>query len=279
MAQAPLTTEGFYVLHQMFRVRWTEWRDRPAAERGRIAGEATGSLREQEAARPEGQSAAYALLGHKGDLMLIHWRRSVDALLAAQLDVVGGRLARFLEPAGSYLSVIELGLYEATVKLAEDLQAKGIAPGSAEWITAVAAERQAKAAAMAGRLFGEIPARRYVCFYPMDKKREGADNWYALPIAQRAALMKEHGTIGRKYAGRVQQVISGSIGLDAWEWGVDLHADDPLVFKELVTEMRFDEASARYGAFGDFWVGVRVPAAELGAFLEGKPPAPSAQPS
>ena len=103
----------------------------------------------------------------------------------------------------------------------------------------------------------------------MDKKRDGADNWYRLPIEERQRLMHDHGMVGRRFAGEVTQIISGSIGFDDWEWGVDLFADDPLVFKKLVYEMRFDEASASYAKFGRFYVGIRIAAGELGRLFEG----------
>jgi chlorite dismutase len=80
-------------------------------------------------------------------------------------------------------------------------------------------------------------------------------------------MMAEHGLVGRRYAGEVRQIISGSIGFDDWEWGVDLFAEDPLVFKRLIYEMRFDQVSALYALFGSFYVGLRVPAAELGGLL------------
>ena len=83
-----------------------------------------------------------------------------------------------------------------------------------------------------GRLFLEVPARRYVCFYPMNKHRGEAKNWYATPFEERARMMRDHGVIGRHYAGLVNQIISGSIGFDDWEWGVDLFADDPRRLQE-----------------------------------------------
>ena len=97
----------------------------------------------------------------------------------------------------------------------------------------------------------------------MDRRRGEARNWYTLPIEERARQMNEHGLVGRRYAGEVRQIITGSIGFDDWEWGVDLFADDPLVFKKLIYEMRFDEVSAVYALFGTFYLGVRAPAAEL----------------
>jgi chlorite dismutase len=95
----------------------------------------------------------------------------------------------------------------------------------------------------------------YVSFYPMSKRRDAAQNWYTLTLDDRSRLMQAHGLTGRRYAGKVQQVITGAIGLDKWEWGVTLFARDPLQFKKLVTDMRFDEVSAKYAEFGDFYVG------------------------
>jgi len=97
-------------------------------------------------------------------------------------------------------------------------------------------------------------------------------NWYQVPITDRRRMMRDHGLIGRRYAGQVTQIISGSIGFDDWEWGVDLFADNPLVFKKLVYEMRFDEVSALYGLFGTFYLGLSFPAAKLSTLLEGRTP-------
>src|SRR5437868_12130816 len=110
----------------------------------------------------------------------------------------------------------------------------------------------------------------------MDKKRGEIKNWYEVPIRDRQRLMHEHGLIGRKYAGSVKQIISGSIGWDDWEWGVDLFSDDPLVFKKLIYEMRFDEVSAAYSDFGTFYLGIRCPAAQLRGLLDGEVPGPTA---
>jgi chlorite dismutase len=92
---------------------------------------------------------------------------------------------------------------------------------------------------MTQRLYPAIPDAKYVCFYPMDRKRAETANWYTQPMAERQRMMHEHGLIGRRYADSVRQIITGSIGFDDWEWGVDLFADDPLIFKKLIYEMRF----------------------------------------
>ena len=214
----------------------------------------------------------FSLLGHKGDLMVVHFRKTLDEINSAELRVEHSRLHEYLEPTTSYLSVVELGLYEASVKLYGELTAKAIQPGTADWNREVEVELAKQRQGAAPRLWPEIPQRRYLCFYPMNKFRGENKNWYSEPIRERQRMMREHGLIGRHYAGRVTQIISGSIGFDDWEWGVDLYADDPLVFKKLVYEMRFDEASAVYGLFGSFFVGLRFPASHLNILLEGKSP-------
>jgi chlorite dismutase len=268
---APLTLDGSYILHQMFRVRWSAWRAMGTSDQKTILEKATAMLAAMEKNHEE-PSALFSLLGHKGDLMLVHFRRTLDGLNHAELRVGHSRLHEFLEPMSSYVSVVELGLYEASVKLYAELTAQGLKPGTAEWNRAVEAELAKQREAAAPRLWPEIPHRRYLCFYPMNKFRGENKNWYSEPIQERQRMMREHGMIGRHYAGRVIQIISGSIGFDDWEWGVDLFADDPLVFKKLVYEMRFDEASAIYGLFGTFYVGLRFPTTSLATLLEGKTP-------
>ena len=267
----PLTLDGSYILHQMFRIRWSAWRALAASDQKHILDRATTRLVPLEQNKQE-PSALFSLLGHKGDLMIVHFRRTLDELNDAELRLAHSRLHEFLEPATSYLSVVELGLYEASVKLYAELKERGLQPGTAEWNQEVEAEMTKQREAAAPRLWPEIPARRYLCFYPMNKLRGEAKNWYSEPIIERQRMMREHGRIGRRYAGRVIQIISGSIGFDDWEWGVDLFADDPLVFKKLVYEMRFDEASAVYGLFGGFFVGLRFLAVNLAMLLEGKTP-------
>lgn len=269
----PLTIEGYSVLHQMMRVRWSAWRPLRKAQKTEIVREASALLSEMEQ-NPTGQSAAYSLLGHKGDLMFVHFRESFDALNQVELELSHLRLNDFLEPTTSYLSVIELGLYESTLKTYKTLADRGIEPNSDEWNREIQQTLVRQKEAMRPRLFPEIPKARYISFYPMDRRRGEDKNWYALPIEERARQMNEHGLIGRRYAGEVKQVISGSIGFDDWEWGVDLFADSPLVFKKLIYEMRFDEVSAVYAQFGHFYVGLRCSWCQLGNLLNGEVPEP-----
>ena len=267
----PLTTEGYSVLHQMLRMRWPAWRALPAAERAAIAQEAAAALGAMEKHAP-GQSALYSLIGHKGDLMLIHFRNTFADLNQVELQLANLRLSDYLEPTTSYLSIIELGLYESTMKIYKELTDQGIEPHSDQWKAEIECKLNRHKEAMQPRLFPDVPPHRYACFYPMDRRRGEDKNWYTLPLEERARQMNEHGLVGRRYAGEVKQIISGSIGFDDWEWGVDLFADQPLVFKKLIYEMRFDQVSAVYALFGHFYVGVRVPAVQLEKLLAGELP-------
>jgi len=248
----PLTIEGASLLHQIMRFRWPAWRAQSAGIRAEILKEASGLL----ASTPN--SAVYSVLGHKGDLLFLHFRHDFAGLSQAEHAYAHLRLSDYLEPATSYLSIIELGLYESSSKVYGDLAARGIQPHSDEWNREIEATLERQRQAMKPRLWPDIPASRYLCFYPMDRRRGEQLNWYTEPMAERARMMHEHGMVGRRYAGAVKQIISGSIGFDDWEWGVDLFADEPLVFKKLIYEMRFDQVSALYALFGSFYVGLRL---------------------
>ena len=259
----PLTVEGASVLHQMMRFKRPAWRALSAGVQSEILAEAASAL--ETMGQPSGgrQSALYSLLGHKGDLMFVHFRRSFEELGQAERELARLRFSDYLEPATSYLSIIELGLYESTAKVYAGLAARGVQPNSDEWKKEIEEALERQRQAMAPRLWPEIPPAKYICFYPMDRRRGESVNWYTEPMANRQRMMHEHGMVGRRYAGEVRQIITGSIGFDDWEWGVDLFADDPLVFKKLIYEMRFDYVSAVYALFGSFFVGQRVPAAKL----------------
>ncbi len=268
----PLTLEGSSLLHQFFRFNWKTWRAIPQADRNRIATEAVKALTTLERKSPESpiQTALYSQLGHKGDLILIHFRDSFAALNQVELDLAQLEIYDYLSPSHSYVSVVELGLYESSRKTWEAAAAKGFEPGSQEFNAEVNASIERASTAMAPRLFPAIPDGRYLTFYPMDRKRAEDKNWYTVPFSERQRMMHEHGLIGRRYGDQVKQIISGSIGMDDWEWGVDLFADDPVVFKKLIYEMRFDEVSAVYALFGQFFLGIRLPIENLTGWLQGK---------
>jgi peroxiredoxin len=267
-AHPPATLEGWYALHQVFRIN----RERLAPREldpliksaiGKLGGEPTRSTaskpkRKRESASAAGWSCFVALIGSTSDLMVIHFRDSLDAIGAAQGALAGTTLARVLDPVYAFLSVAEAGLYHITAELAREAQARGGKVGDEAYARALndRSESERASAHVRRRLYPEMPADMpYVSFYPMSKRRDESQNWYTLSLDERSRLMQSHGLTGRRYAGRIQQIITGAIGLDAWEWGVTLFAKDPLDFKKLVTDMRFDEVSAKYAEFGDFYVG------------------------
>ena len=250
----------------MMRIRHAAWRALPTTERAAIAAEASEAFRRMGG----DHSAVFSMLGHKGDLLFIHFRRDLADLNRIELALQRLRLWDYLEAASSYVSVIELGLYESTQRIYRTFSERGLEPATDAWAAALAEEMERQRTAMEPRLHPPIPAFRYVCFYPMDRHRGELKNWYMVPFAERARMMHEHGMVGRRYAGLVKQIITGSVGFDDWEWGVDLFSDQPLQFKKLIYEMRFDEVSAVYAGFGQFFVGLRVAAEDLPGLLEGE---------
>jgi len=261
---APATLEGWFALHQMMRIDRSALRRQGAAAITSVLAEIPTLL--ASLAQPtHGWSGVYRLVGGSADIMFIHFRETLDELAAAEHQLRSSALGEYLQPTHDFLSITEAGLYHATAEAAREAK-----PGSKEYqqvIDDVAAAERASAHVQT-RLFPQPPApMRYVSFYPMSKRRTHPDNWYALPIDERNRLMREHGLTGRRYAGRVFQVITGAVGLDDWEWGVTLFAADPLEFKRIVTEMRYDEASAKYGEFGQFWTGIRLDADGLSALI------------
>jgi len=263
-AHPPETTEGWYVLHQVLRCDRAPLRALAPAQRATLYGAAEAGLAAMQAPAAGGWSAVVPLVGSHADVMLVHLRPTLDDIGAAQRDTARMGLFDHLVTTYSFLSVTEAGLYHASAQLAEAAEARGGAVGDAQHRTEMAARVAAErdSAHVQKRLYPtQPPDMPWVCFYPMSKRRAVGQNWYALALAERSRLMMAHGITGRGYAGRVVQVISGAIGLDAWEWGVTLFAADPLTFKRIVTDMRFDEVSAEYADFGDFYVGRTTDAA------------------
>ena len=269
VAHPPETLEGWYALHQMYSLDRRRLRGLTEERRGALTYEATQLLGRMRQPDGGGWSVVVQVIGSVADLMLVHFRATLDAVGEVQREVDGLTLREVLKPVYTFLSVTEAGLYHLTAQLAREAAAREGRVGDdvyrRDMAAKVAAERDSEH--VRKRLYPPLPeGMPYVCFYPMDKRRAAGQNWYTLPLEERSRLMHAHGTTGRRYAGRVQQVITGGIGLEAWEWGVTLFAKDPLDFKKLVTDMRFDEVSAKYAEFGDFYVG-RI--AEAGGWIAG----------
>lgn len=252
VAHPPETLEGWYALHQVFSTV-PELANDPSLARVDST-QIAGIIGEGQ----EGWSAIARLVGSRSTYLMMHFRSSLDAICDAQDRLAALPMMRGLRLDYSFLSVTEAGLYHLTAKLAREAAARGGTVGDAQYAAELSARAVAErdSAHVRRRLYPQIPdTMPYVCFYPMSKRRDPEQNWYSLGLDERSRLMQTHGITGRRYAGRVMQVITGAIGFDAWEWGVTLFAVDPLDFKRLVTDMRFDEVSAKYAEFGDFYVG------------------------
>ena len=234
MSEATSTLEGWYALHDLRSMDWTAWKEADDEDRAMALEELYSFLKESDAvqAANQGNSTLYNIVGQKADLIFMHLRETLEDLNAVETAFNKTAFAKYTTKAYSYVSVVELSNYL----------------GSSD-------EDPMQNPQIVARLKPILPKSKYICFYPMNKKRDLSDNWYMLDMEERRSLMRSHGMIGRSYAGKVKQIICGSVGFDDWEWGVTLFSDDALQFKKLVYEMRFDEVSARYGEFGSFYVG------------------------
>jgi peroxiredoxin len=269
-AVPPESLEGWYALHQVFSVD----RQAAAAFKGATSAASAQQVESTQAdgeASQQGWTAFAQLIGSGADLMAVHFRPSLDEIGEAQRSLARLPIMSALRPVYSFLSVTEAGLYHLTAQLANEAEQRGGAVGdeiyTEELTRRATAERET--AMMQRRLYPGIPdGMPYVCFYPMSKRRDHGQNWYSLSLDDRSQLMRAHGRTGRRYAGRVLQVITGAVGFDAWEWGVTLFAKDPMDFKKLITEMRFDEVTAKYGEFGDFYVGKLTSGVSLQSLVE-----------
>ena len=266
VAHPPETLEGWYLSHHVFAADRAALRAAGAERKARLVADADAMLTSLAPASPDGGwSAAFTLAGSAGQLMVIHARPTIDAIAAAERALAGTEIFDVLRREYGFLSVTEAGLYHITAQLAKEAVERGGSVGDEPYRAALAARAAAERSSphIQRRLYPPLPADMpYVCFYPMSKRRDPGANWYQLTLEERSRLMYAHGLTGRRYAGRIQQTISGAIGLDDWEWGVTLVAKDPLDFKRIVTDMRFDEVSAVYAIFGRFFVGKRSTIAE-----------------
>ena len=213
-------------------------------------------------ATPDTHLLVFSVATPKADLgfMLLTPDLQIANIFEKQLSLSLG--PEILSPSYSYLSQTESSEYTTSREqyAAETLVAeKGLVEGTAEFETALKEFDDRMAHYLKHRLYPVLPDWPVICFYPMSKRRSGNDNWYSLSFEQRRELMAGHARVGRTYSGRILQLITGSTGLDEYEWGVTLLAKDTIDIKSIVYEMRFDEVSARYGEFGDFYIGMQLP--------------------
>jgi len=246
-------SSGWGVLHLFYRVDGRRAEDEPGGAKRVLDAIAAFTSEDPH------QVLMFAALGHKADLGVLALGPDLARLQGLQHELSRAPLTS----TWSYLSLTEASEYALTEddersRLAEEdgvTDPAAVDAHLAQWAERIASYREQ-------RVHPRLPMRKAICFYPMSKRRVGADNWYALPFDARKTLMTGHARVGRQYAGRVLQMITGSTGIDDWEWGVTLLADDPGALKEIVYEMRFDEASARFAEFGPFVTGLVLEPAE-----------------
>ncbi len=241
------TFDGWYSLHDLRTVDWTAWKYASEEEREEALADFNRLLDKWQEVedKKEGSHAFYNVVGQKADFIFMFLRPTVEELNELENELNKSKIGEYLMPAHSYFSVVEISRYQP--------EKPGVDLEQSDYVQE--------------RLYPTLPKYDYMSFYPMDRRREGNDNWYTLEKDVRAQLLYQHSKTGRKYAGKIKQIITGSIGFDLWEWGVTLFAHDVLELKKIVYEMRFDEVSSRYGEFGDFFIGTRMTKEKVPAFF------------
>lgn len=253
--------EGWHVMHLFYHVDHAQWALYSDDERRQSKTRLTELVQEIRAT-PDTHLLVFSVATPKADLgfMLLTPDLQVANAFEKQLSLSLG--PEILSPTYSYLSQTESSEYTTTREqyAAETLIAEeGLVEGSPEFEAGLKAFDDRMAHYLKHRLYPVLPDWPVICFYPMSKRRNGGDNWYSLDFEARKKLMAGHARVGRTYSGRILQLITGSAGLDEFEWGVTLLAKDTIDIKSIVYEMRFDEVTARYGEFGDFYIGMQLP--------------------
>lgn len=248
MVEAVETMDGWYTLHDLRTINWQKWKAASKTERHEAINEFQDILLtwENTEEQKDGSHGIYHIIGQKADLMFMILRPTMHELAAVELIINKTKLADYLVPTHSHVSVVELSKYRPE----KDGIDSETLPETQE------------------RLKPILPKWEHISFYPMDRKRDAENNWYTLEKGARGKLLYEHSLTGRKYTGKVKQIITGSIGFDRWEWGVTLFAHDVLQLKKIVYEMRYDEATSKYGEFDDFFVGNRLEIEDLPKLLD-----------
>lgn len=257
--------EGWHVMHLFYRVDHTQW-SLFSDEEKRLAKTRLTELVQEIRATTDTHLLTFAIATPKADVgfMLLTPDLQVATTFEKQLTLSLG--PEILSPVYSYLSQTERSEYTtSSEQYAEETLkgGKGLAEDSEEFAQGMKEFDERMAHYLKHRLYPVLPDWPAICFYPMSKRRTGENNWYALPYEERRRLMGSHARTGRAYSGRILQLITGSTGLDEFEWGVTLLAKDTIDIKNIVYEMRFDEVSARFAEFGDFYIGMQLPLDEL----------------
>ena len=251
--------EGWFVSHLFFRINRRVWEQVDPAERSHSL-ERFRSVATEFRRHDNCQLNFYAIWGLKADLAIMMVAPDLQALNDTEFAFLTSLPGGVLEPIDAFVSMSEISEYMSQDKDYDRTlrEKEGLTPESAEYQQKMDAFRERMRVYINERLYPQIPEHQLMCFYPMNKQRGDKENWYLLDFDTRKKYMAGHAITGRKFQGNVRQLVTGSIGLDDWEWGVTLFSDDPFYFKKLLYEMRYDEASSRFGEFGKFYIGVRL---------------------
>lgn len=246
MAKTVETFDGWYALHDFRSMNWEKWQQASETERTRALDEFHNLVRQWQSVedKEQGSHAIYSIVGQKADLMFMLLRPTMKDINKLENELNKTTLAHFMQPAYSYVSIIEKSTYtKRETNPYED-------------------------PVMRAKLFPTIPKTEYMCFYPMSKQRGETHNWFTLSKVERGRMMYEHIDTCKKYTDDVKRIITGSIGFDDHEWGVSLFCDDVLKFKKLIYDTRFDEVSAKYAIFGSFYIGIYLPTTDFKGYFQ-----------
>jgi chlorite dismutase len=266
-AQYPATLvpeAGWHFLHLFYQVDRRVLAEIPGEARREGRETLRGLLDRSSPGAPD-RLQCFAVAGHKADFGLMLAGSDLKAIHGIQTAIQGSSVGPALRPVYSFYSITEVSEYVPGVEEYARIlrEREGADPESSLYKTKVAQYAQRLEPMNRQRLYPDFPEWPCLCFYPMSKMRQPGQNWYMLPFEERSELMSQHGRSGMKFAGRVTQLITASTGLDNWEWGVTLWGRNPTYLKDIVYTMRFDESSARYALFGDFYFGYILGPSEL----------------
>lgn len=245
MVESVVTFDGWYALHDFRTINWEKWQQATEHERKDALDEFHTLLNQWKDVEDnqEGSHALYSIVGQKADIMFMVLRPTMKDLNQLENHFNKTALAHYTQPVYSYVSIIEKSSY---TKRETDPYTDP---------------------AMLAKLYPTIPKTNNICFYPMSKLRGETNNWFTLPKEERGRMMFEHIRTSKPYTEDIKRIITGSIGFDDYEWGVSLFCDDPLQFKKLIYDTRFDEVSAKYAIFGPFYVGIFLPNEEVNSYF------------
>lgn len=261
---AVIPAEGWHVLHLFYRIEHGQWALLTPEERITAKTNLSEIIQEIRAT-PDTQLLVFSMVSPKADLGFMLLTPDLHVVNACEKRLTLSLGPDLLTPTYSFLSLTEEGDYVTTDEdfASTTLKEEGLEPGSAAYTARMAEFSTRMKKYRKDKLYPVLPVWEVFCFYPMSKRRAPGQNWYALPYADRKKLMAAHGRVGRQYAGKILQLITGSTGLDDAEWGVTLFAHDSYYIKDIVYKMRFDEVSAHYADFGEFYIGLSIPLDEL----------------